>query len=370
MIYKTYGKTGKKVSPVGFGGMRFDTSRSREENAGLVRYAAEQGINYFDTAPGYCADQSEDIYGLAFRDMPAPFYCSTKAMPEKHPTAGKALDAVKRSRDRLGVEKIDFYHIWCLRKMDHYHLAVKPGGQYEGLLRAKDDGLIEHIVCSSHQPGPEIRRIVEDGKVEGVLMGINVLNFPYRWDGVQACRDAGLGVVAMNPLGGGLIPRNEDSLSFLAAEGESPTDAALRFNISCPQITVTLVGFTRREHIDQACRAADRARPFTDNELDALRTHLGEDMNAVCTGCGYCEGCPNHIPVPAYMQFYNFKQLFGYSDQEMRKRIDQQHNWQLLVGREAGAADCIECGQCEEKCTQHLNIIERLHEIARWEEDA
>ena len=56
MYYKEYGRTGKKVSAVGFGGMRFDMSRSIKDNAELVRYANSKGINYFDTAPGYCDD--------------------------------------------------------------------------------------------------------------------------------------------------------------------------------------------------------------------------------------------------------------------------------------------------------------------------
>jgi aryl-alcohol dehydrogenase-like predicted oxidoreductase len=65
MLYSEYGKTGAKVSAVGFGGMRFDTSRSNEENAQLLLYAQSKGINFFDTAPGYCNDMSEDIFGIA-----------------------------------------------------------------------------------------------------------------------------------------------------------------------------------------------------------------------------------------------------------------------------------------------------------------
>ena len=69
MRYVEYGKTGKQVSVVGFGGLRFDLEKSDEENAKLVKYAYEKGINYFDTAPGYCDDRSEAIFGVAFREM-------------------------------------------------------------------------------------------------------------------------------------------------------------------------------------------------------------------------------------------------------------------------------------------------------------
>ncbi|MGF7184677.1 hypothetical protein GGQ84_000761 [Desulfitispora alkaliphila] len=367
MLYNNYGKTGKKVSAVGFGGMRFDLDKSIDENAELLRYANSKGINYFDTAPNYCDDKSEEIFGKAFKNMPGQFYVSTKSMPTKVDTAQKAREAVEKSIERLGVDKINFYHVWCLREMDHYYQAMRPGGQYEGLLRCKEEGLIDHIVFSSHQPGKEIKQIVDEGKMEGVLLGVNILNFPYRWDGVVSAQEKGLGVVAMNPLGGGVIPANEEKLSFLASEGETPTEAALRFVIASPQITVALNGFSTKEQIDTACKIADRAEPFTEEQLENIKSHLGSNMNAACTGCGYCWDCPQEIPVPAYMLFYNEKQMFNSSEEDMVKRVDVQHKWGMLVGRKASSHECIKCGKCEEACTQRLSITERLNEVAAWE---
>ncbi len=270
MIYKQYGTTGLRLSAVGFGGMRFDTSRSREENAELVHHAFSKGINYFDTAPDYCDGQSEAIFGLAFRDMPGEYYVSTKGMPYRFDTADKARKAVEQSLKTMGIPYIDVYHIWCLRKMEHYEIAMQKGGQYEGLLKCKEEGLIKHIALSSHQPGSDIKQMVADGKVEGILLGVNLLNFPYRWDGVQAAYEGGLGVVAMNPLGGGIIPQHEELLSFLAGPDETPTQAALRFVISCPQITVALNGFTTRAQVDFACDIVDSASAFTEEDLQRV----------------------------------------------------------------------------------------------------
>ena len=81
MKYSEYGTSGKQVSCVGFGGMQFDTSKPNEENAELLVHAQEAGINYFDTAPGYCSNQSEPIFGLAFKQMAPGFFISTKGMP-------------------------------------------------------------------------------------------------------------------------------------------------------------------------------------------------------------------------------------------------------------------------------------------------
>ena len=87
-------------------------------------------------------------------------------------------------------------------------------------------------------------------------------------------------------------------------------------------------------------------------------------MNLACTGCGYCDNCPQDIAVPSYMQLYNEKQIFGSSDKEIKKLT---YFYGITESHRARANECIECGQCEEACTQHLPIIERLKEIASWE---
>ncbi|AQT67415.1 General stress protein 69 [Anaerohalosphaera lusitana] len=372
MIYSDFGKTGAKVSAVGFGGMRFDTkNKSNEENAELLTYAVDKGINYLDTAPGYCDDKSEDIYGLAIKEMADKrdqFYVTTKGMPATYDTADKAREAVEKSLKRLNTDYIDFYHVWCIRRMSEYELAMKPGGQYEGLLKAKEEGLIKNIVISSHLRGDHIAQIMKKKEYEAVLLGLNILNFMYRWEGVQKAHDLGYGVVAMNPLSGGLIPKHEKEFSFLGEEGESATEAALRFIISCPQVNVALVGFENKEHIDMACRVADQAKSFTEEDIERVKANLSDHMNSLCTGCNYCMAgvCPQNIPIASYMQYYNDKPLFGKDEQEMKKKLKFELEWGRLAEKVSRAKDCIECAKCEQVCTQHLDIMNRLAEIAEW----
>lgn len=372
MKYVKYGKTNKNVSVVGFGGLRFDLDKSNEENAKLIKYAYYKGINYFDTAPGYCDDRSEDIFGVAFREMikegKNDFYVSTKGRPTVYDTAQKAIDGVKKSIERLGVPKIHFYHVWCIRKMDHYELAMKKGGQYEGLLKCKEEGLIDHIVFSSHQPGDEVIKVLDENKFDGVTIGINLLNFPYRWNGVTYAHENGYGVVAMNPLSGGSIPSHEKELSFLSENGETATEVALRFNISAPQITVSLIGFNNYKEIDEACKIADESKPFTEDDINNLKNKIGENMNEICTGCGYCKVCPEGINIPGYMLFYNEKQMFKKSDEEMINEVYGLEYWNYNMNAKKFSKDCIECGKCQRECTQHLPIIHRLKEISAWEE--
>jgi predicted aldo/keto reductase-like oxidoreductase len=176
----------------------------------------------------------------------------------------------------------------------------------------------------------------------------------------------------MNPLAGGIIPKYQKQLAFLASGNETPTEAAIRFCVSCPQITIALVGFTTKEHIDTACRVAADCRPFTRTDIDRVKEHTSKNMDSLCTGCGYCMNnlCPKGIPIANYMQSYNEKLLQHKSDKEMIKRVIFQHEWGYLADRKADATDCIQCGECEEVCTQHLDIINRLTEMAQWERRA
>lgn len=366
MQYSEYGNTGKFVSALGFGGMRFDMEKSFEKNAALVSYAFDHGINYFDTAPGYCADKSQEIYGIAFKNMPRDkFFVADKLMPTSINDAQEAYDKVRSFTDKMNVGYIDFFHVWCLRKMEHFEMIMQPGALYEGLLRCQREGLIKHIVFSSHQKGDEVKKVIETGKFEGVLLGLNILNFPYRWAGVLAAHEQGMGVVAMNPLSGGLIPQNEARLQFLASKGETPTEAALRFLITNENITVALNGFTTREHIDTACRVADKAQPMSDAELEKIKARISDCSLEICTTCGYCDLCPEGIPIPKYMQIYNDKVLFKVSDKDFAERLKFHYEWGLLSEDLPRADECTACGKCESACTQHLPIIKCLKEFAK-----
>lgn len=360
VIYKEYGKTGKKVSAIGFGGMRFRDDCSIEEGAEIVRYASKLGINYFDTAPGYCNDRSEEIFGVAFKDMPNPYYVSTKSGIGNDPDADAVRRRIDASIRRLGVSKINFYHMWCIMDLDHYKRVMAKGGPYWGALKAKEEGLIDHIVFSTHAPGNEIATMVKEGYFEGVTLGYNILNFPYRQEGIEAAYEAGLGVTTMNPLGGGLIPQNEDYFSFIREdENESVIQAALRFNASHQGITVALAGMGSMEEVEHNVKAAENLQVFSNMKINNIKSKLRQDMNQLCTTCQYCKHCPQNIDIPKFMELYNHYIFKG------EKGVQEGYNSALKWGdidpnKEIMPVECIECGLCESLCTQKLDIIERL----------
>lgn len=358
MQYKVYGKTGKKVSAIGFGGMRFrkeDYEKDLEKCVQVVRRASELGVNYFDTAPFYCDDKSEEIMGEAFKNMPNPFYVSTKSGISSEKTADDVRRRIDKSLKRLNVEKITFFNMWCILNLPQYRKVIAPGGPYEGALKAKEEGLIEHIVFSTHCNGEEIETIVNDGYFEGVTLGYNATNFAFRQKGIKAAYQKGLGVATMNPLGGGIIPQNPDFYSFIKEnDNETLAQAALRFNASHKEITVVLAGMGAIEEVEENVQAGENFGEMTEEKMKKMAGMLNQSLDSLCTGCQYCVGCPKEIEIPKYMDAYNMY-ILSKEPKDISNRL--KGHWSINTKK---AAECIACGKCEQKCTQHLPIIERL----------
>jgi predicted aldo/keto reductase-like oxidoreductase len=355
MLYRPYGRTGEQVSVISAGGMRFANPQDIDANAEVLLHAYRAGVNYFDTAPMYCADKSEEIVGSAVRQMKkGTFYVATKSNSED---PAKLRAEIERSLKRLGVERIDFFHIWCILSMEGWR---KRAAALKAAQQARSEGLIRHLVVSTHLAGDEVGQMLEEGHFEGVTMGYSAINFPYRRQGVETARRMNLGVVAMNPLGGGLIPRNAERFAFLRSPADkSTTQAALRFVISTPGLTSALVGFTTKEHVDEAVAALDGFVPYGEEHFARLQEQILAAFDELCTGCGYCLPCPEGLAIPKLMDAYNQKLLNTGEGDHIGNRL----KWHWGVPPES-AGGCSLCGQCEDKCTQHLPIRERMKEIA------
>ncbi len=365
MYYKEYGNTGMKVSAIGLGTMRYDdddiAAGRFEKCAGIPLYALEKGINYWDSAPFYCDDKSEIVTGIALSQVKrSDVYVTSKTnfgTLGDNPTRDAFRKRLETSLDRLKTDYIDFYHMWCMLNLESWqkHMEVL----YKFFEEAKSEGLIRNIVFSSHMQGNDIERVVETGRFKGMLIGYNALNYRFRQSGIEAAHQNGMGVVVMNPLGGGMIPQNPDAFRYLT-EGTDLTvpQAALRFVASHKEITITLAGCTTKEHIDDAVKAVENLEEKPAKEIVEDYADKGVALNNLCTGCGYCKGCPKGIEIPKFMDSYNQK-IFTGKDDAVKERLDG--HWGIA---KEPAADCIACGKCERACTQHLPIIERLKEIA------
>jgi predicted aldo/keto reductase-like oxidoreductase len=358
MLYRPYGRTGVEVSLLGFGGMRFAKIDDRDACVALVLEAARAGVTYFDTAPGYFGPKSEQTFGDAFREMRRlglPYLASTKTFAGTEDGIRKEIEA---QLARLGVPAVDFYHAWCITTRKDW-AGRKADGIISALRKLKEEGLVRHLCVSSHLVGDEIRELLMEEVFEGVLFGYSAYNIRSREKAFEAIAARNLGCAVMNPLGGGLIPQNPDLFSFLLhPDDETVTQAALRFLFSHPRISTVLVGFSDTAQLREAVEAVERFTAMSADELAAVRVRAGERFTDLCTGCGYCDDCPQGIPVPRMMEAYNHKRLRG-RDTAVTERL--AWHWSAGPGE---AAKCTACGQCEAACTQHLPIIKRMSEIA------
>ena len=364
MIYKEFGKTGKMVSALGMGVSRFqpqeyNTPAGMERCADVIVKAWECGINYFDVAPTYCGWKAEEILGLALRQMKSPVYVTTKSSSTQDPTADALRRRLETSLKRLGLEKITFYNMWGILNYDQYLDVIKPGGPYEGALKAKEEGLIEHIGFSSHCTGEELERILEDDLFEGITIGYNAINFKYRERGLLAAQRKGLGVAIMNPLYGGVIPQNPQKFNFIRnAENQTLAQAALLFNASQDAISVVLSGMVSEQEINENAACFTEIQKFTDEKIDFIKRKIEKEFDTLCTGCNYCAGCPQNIKINQLMLAYNQYVLSDNSVAEFRRYMNEV--WRYT---EEVSIACRKCGLCEKKCTQHLPIIERIERI-------
>ena len=357
MIYHTYGSTGIEVSAVGFGGMRFTNSHGVDPCASLVKAAYDKGVNYFDTAPGY--EKSEEIFGAAFKQMnktraQKPFYVATKS---NKPEPEQIRKEIETSLKRMNLDYIDFYHVWYVLSFDEYQ-SRKAKGALAEFERLKEEGLVRHICVSTHMTGTDIDKMLNDYPFEGILMGYSAMNFAYREAGLDSAAKLGLGVVVMNPLGGGLIPQNPDRFAFVKTRTEETVvEGALRFLINDPRITVALVGLSNQDQLAEAISAVDGYKSFPNTAIDKIRASLEDSFNELCTVCRYCDNCPEGIPVPKMMDVYNRHVLKSEDPIEMINQL--RWHWGISL-QDNHLDDCTECGECEAACTQKLPIIERL----------
>ncbi len=369
MHYKEFGKTGKQVSVLGFGGMRFDP-KDEDLAVTTIKRAAELGVNYFDTAPGYCEDHSETIIGKALADLPSSLgnnlFVSTKSHYKAEPTAQDVRKHIDSQLVKLRRDKIEFYQMWCLMDLEQFHAVMQPDGPYEGALQAKKEGLIDHICCSLHASGADIASVVEADVFEGITLGYNILNYHYREEGLKAAARAGLGVVTMNPLGGGMLTRDAEKLSVLQEdESDSFIAAALRFNLSHPEITVVLSGMKNPAEVESNVKAAGSVTGPNPEAVKRLIHRFDSLGEAFCTTCGYClKHCPENIQIHLFAGLWDRVRMQLADEARRVYRFYQSDEERWLKG--SRAEDCTLCGECEKHCTQKLPIREYLQKIAEF----
>jgi len=367
MQYKEFGSTGKKVSVLGFGGMRFDPQNEKEAVSTIHR-AVSLGINYFDTAPGYCADKSETFIGNALAELPhkkqKEILISTKSHYRADPDADAVRKRIEGQLKLLQRDKIDFYNMWSIMDLTHFKEVMAPGGPYDGARKAQEEGLIDFICCSTHASGENIAAIVKEDVFAGYTLGYNIINHAYRQKGLDAIARAGRGVVTMNPLGGGILTRDAERLKVLQDdESDSYIAAALRFNLSNRHITIVLSGMKDSMEVEANVKTADSVPNLSEDTATRLKERFSLLGESFCTSCRYClENCPVQIQIHLYAMLWDKVRMQLPEEARRIYNFYQQNEDNWFKG--VRSRECTQCGECEIVCTQKLPIREYLQHTA------
>ncbi len=330
MQYVSLGKTGLKISRLGFGGIpiqKIDAEGTRK----LFLQMKDAGINFVDTARGYTV--SEEYIGYALEGIREHFVLATKSMSRDKEGMARDIDT---SLKNLRTDHIELYQIHNPSVGD-LERAFSAGGAIEALLEAKENGKIGHIGVTAHSL-EVFEMAMSYDFVETIMFPYNIVETQGEAL-MQRCTEKGIAVIAMKPLAGGAI---EDAT------------LALRFIAANPDVTVVIPGVAEEKEIVQNVSAVCDTSPLNAAELakiDEIRATLGTRF---CRRCNYCAPCTAGISIYSMFLMEGYLTRYGLADWA-KARYD-------AMGKHA--SDCVGCGVCETRCPYNLPIREMLQTVA------
>ncbi|MBQ2990159.1 MAG: aldo/keto reductase [Clostridia bacterium] len=326
MEYTTLGKTGLRISRLGFGGIpiqKVDVPAVRR----LMQTLADRGVNYIDTARGYTV--SEAYLGEALEGLRGKFVIATKSMAR---TKEAMAQDIETSLKNLRTDYIDLYQVHN-PSLAELEKVVAPGGALEALLEAQAAGKIGHIGVTAHMASV-FERALEMEWVETVMFPYNIVETQGE-ELMRRCTEKNVGFICMKPLAGGAL---EDAT------------LALRFIARNRDVSVVIPGMYAEKEIEQNIAAYEDETPLGSEELEkieAIRRELGTQF---CRRCNYCQPCTAGIGISGIFVLEGYLQRYGLGD------------WakQRYAGMAKKAGDCIGCGVCETRCPYQLPIRDML----------
>ena len=330
MEYRTLGKTGLKISRLGFGGIpiqRIDAEGTKK----VIRYLHDAGVNYIYTARGYTV--SEEYLGYALEGIRQDFVLATKSMAR---TKEAMAADIETSLKNLRTDYIDLYQIHNPSAADLEQVQA-PGGALEALQEAKAAGKIGHIGVTLH-PIDMFATALDLPWVETIMFPYNIVETQAE-EMIRVCAEKNIGFIVMKPLAGGAI---------------DDATLALRFITQNPAVSVVIPGMATVGEAEQNLAAAADPSELSEQEkakIQAIRNDLGTQF---CRRCNYCAPCSVGISIPLMFLFEGYLTRYGLADWS-KERYD------VLPKT---ASDCIGCGDCEGRCPYHLPIRKMLKNVA------
>ncbi len=330
MKYTVLGKTGLKISRLGFGGIPIQKIDAQGTKT-LIQKLIGEGVNYIDTARGYTV--SEEYLGFALEGVREQFVLATKSMARTKEAMEKDIAI---SLEKLRTDYIDLYQIHNPNGQD-LDQVMAAGGALEALLDAKVQGKIGHIGITLHSVDL-FRKAVDLSWVETIMFPYNIVETQGE-ELIAKCKEKNIGFICMKPLAGGAI---------------DDAQTALRFVVSNPNVTVVIPGMAEEKEIAQNIAATGDTTPLTPEEQEKvaqIRASLGTNF---CRRCNYCAPCAAGINIPAVFLFEGYYSRYNLKDWAAERYAALKNK----------ASDCIGCGVCEERCPYLLPIRQMMKNVA------
>ncbi len=366
---------GKDTFKLGFGLMRLprlaDGSIDVDQTAQMADLFLASGGTYFDTAYAYGGSEEAIRKALVERHPRDSYTLATKLIVNNDSyTEETAKQEFYTSLERTGAGYFDFYLLHALtrinyRKYDDFHL-------WDFVREQKEKGLIRHYGFSFHADPELLEELLNaHPDVDFVQLQLNYAD----WENpgvasranLEICKKHGKAVVVMEPVKGGLLADPIDAVKAVFDKeqtGRSYASWAIRFCASQDHILTVLSGMSSLAQMEDNLSYMKDFRPLDAHEQDvilAAQAALNGDQSIACTGCRYCtKGCPMNIPIPDIFTVENRKK----GSPEFRTKRE----YTIVTQNKGKASDCIQCGQCEAACPQHLPIIELLEQCRALED--
>jgi uncharacterized protein len=335
MRYFPLGKTGLKVSEVGFGGIPI-IRLVTDEAIRVLRRAFDRGITLYDTANMYL--DSEEKIGLAFDDLRHQVVLATKTI--KRDSQG-AEAHIEQSLRLLRTDYLDLFQFHQVSQDADYQTLTGPQGALEAVIRAQKAGKIRHIGFSSHSL-EMATRLIQTGLFSTVQFPFNFLEDGAREELHPLARRLGVGVLAMKPFAGGMLENGELCFKFLR---------------KWPDV-IPLAGFDAVDGVDQIADLYESENVVSPEELAAMERYRTEIGQRFCRRCEYCQPCPQGVMVNAAMIY-----------PVIAHRMSPAKAAHFSTKAMESVRNCVECGECVERCPYDLPIPEMIREhLTMYEE--
>ncbi len=363
MIYRPLGNSGVQVSvlSMGCGHLPEDEDLCDE----LLRACVAAGINYFETATIYCNGQCQQKTGRGLEPVRDKVMISAKhgllveGEAEGQPaTTGDDYrrEILEKQLPALRTDHVEWLQVGWFQayKLDALR---RKGGVLEAIRQLQDEGIVDHVGCTTHDTPENVIKIIESGIFESCTMQYNLLNRAYE-PALDAAGEHGVGVVVMGPLHGGMLARPEPALRSLVPNPEiTTTKAGLQFVLSHPAVSTACSGMGSLAQLEE--NLASVLTPVAESdraEMQAIFDRFKEVADSLCTGCNYCAPCPQGVDISRNLRIRNYLAVWGAIEAARRAYAE--------IEPAARAECCTQCGECEEKCPNALPVRQLLRDIA------